>query len=114
MNLFYLLMTMALLPLWRIGRMSNIQTELTFEIRSKGGFGDEFKILIYADVDRDGHPDNIEMFWQNFVTKQQKELPKYVRAFVEKEYEYEIDGALQLASAEVDDTAYDQWKESFL
>ena len=93
--------------------MTNISTELTVDIRSKGGFGDEFKIEIYADVDRDGHPDNIEMFWSNYVTKQQKELPKHVRAFVENEYFMAIDEALALETVQCDDMAYDLWKESF-
>jgi len=93
--------------------MSNVSTDITLDIRSKGGFGDEFKIEIYADVDSDHCVENIEMFWSNHVTKQQKELPKRVRAYVEKEFDYEIDEVLQLAAVEVDDTAYDLWKEDF-
>lgn len=97
----------------RILRMTSISTELTVDIRSKGGFGDEFTIEIYADVDRDGHPDNIEMFWSNHNTKSQKELPKHVKTFVENNYFMAIDEALCLESVQCDDMAYDLWKESF-
>ena len=88
--------------------MTQFNTDITLDIR-----GHEFKIEIYGDVDRDGCAENIEMFWQNFKTKQQKDVPQRVRTYIEKEYGYEIDEAISLAAIDDGDFAYDCWKERY-
>jgi len=88
--------------------MTQFSTDINVVIRDR-----EFRIDITGDVDRDGCAENIEMFWQNFVTKQQKDLPKRVRTYIEKEYAYEIDDAISLAAIDDGDFAYDCWKERY-
>ena len=88
--------------------MTQFNTDITLDIR-----GHEFKIEIYGDVDRDGCAENIEMFWQNFKTKRQKDVPKRVRTYIEKEYGYEIDEAISLAAIDDGDFAYDCFKERY-
>ena len=64
--------------------MTQFNTDITLDIR-----GHEFKIEIYGDVDRDGCAENIEMFWQNFKTKQQKDVPHrpaYLYRFNKEKY----------------------------
>ena len=50
--------------------MYNVTTEITVELR-----GQEFEIDIWAEVDGDRVPDNIELYWQNPETSRSKELP---------------------------------------
>tara|TARA_B100000683_G_C12344770_1_gene496288 strand:- start:9 stop:278 length:270 start_codon:yes stop_codon:yes gene_type:complete len=88
--------------------MTQFSTDINVVIRDR-----EFRIDIYGDVDRDGFAENIEMFWQNVETKFQKDLPKRVRTYIEKEYAFEIDEAISLAAIDDGDFAYDCWKERY-
>ncbi len=85
-----------------------VSTEIEIEVR-----GQEFVIDIYADVDGDRVPDNIDLTWQNKKTYRQRDLPKRFKAHVEKHFDDLINEAICSAPLDYDDSAYDLWKESF-
>ena len=85
-----------------------VSTEIQIEVR-----GREFVIDIYADIDSDYVPDNIDLTWQNTKTYRHRDLPKRFQAYVEKHFDDEINEAICSAPIDFDDTAYDAWKESF-
>lgn len=84
-----------------------VSTEIQIEVR-----GREFVIDIYADIDGDYAPDNIDLQWKNPETLRHRDLPKRFQAYVEKHFDDEINEAISSAPLDFDDTAYDLWKES--
>ena len=90
--------------------MYNVTTEITVELR-----GQEFEIDIWAEVDRDRVPDNIELYWQNPETSRSKELPRRIKDFVEEKFNDAIHTAICEAPLDNSDCdyRYDLWKESF-
>lgn len=86
----------------------SVSTEIEIEVR-----GQEFVIDIYADVDGDYVPDNIDLTWQNKKTFRHRDLPKRMKAYVEKHFENEINSAICSAPLDYCDSLYDAWKEDF-
>tara|TARA_Y100000015_G_scaffold8916_1_gene8437 strand:- start:110 stop:358 length:249 start_codon:yes stop_codon:yes gene_type:complete len=82
--------------------MSNVSTDITITVK-----GQDLQIDIYADVDSDRVPDNIDLTWNS------KDLPPRLKAYVEEHFEDEINEAICLAPLDFDDTAYDLSKECF-
>ncbi|HCY82314.1 MAG TPA: hypothetical protein DHV22_12300 [Xanthomarina gelatinilytica] len=85
----------------------SVSTEIQIEVR-----GQEFVIDIYADVDGDHVPDNIELAWHSNKGII-KDLPKRMKAYVEEHFEDEINSAICSAPLDYSDSLYDTWKESF-
>ncbi len=84
-----------------------VNTEIEIEVR-----GQEFVIDIFADVNGDHVPDNIELAWRNDKGYMQ-ELPPRMKAYVEKHFDDEINGAIVSAPLDYSDSLYDAYKESF-
>jgi|TARA_Y100000033_G_scaffold14975_1_gene13880 hypothetical protein len=85
----------------------SVSTEIEIEVR-----GQEFVIDIYADVDGDRVPDNIELAWHS-KKGIVKDLPPRMKAYVEKNFEDLINDAICTAPLDYDDSAYDAYKEDF-
>lgn len=87
--------------------MNSVRTDIEISVK-----GQDLKIEIYADLDGDYVPIDIELEWYNEETKKQRELPRLLRDFVETNFYDDIHDAIARADIEIDDTAYDLWKES--
>tara|TARA_B100000927_G_scaffold246420_1_gene209358 strand:+ start:989 stop:1258 length:270 start_codon:yes stop_codon:yes gene_type:complete len=85
-----------------------VTTDIEIEVR-----GHEFVIDIFADVDGDYVPDNIDLQWKNTETLRHRDLPKRFKAYVEKHFDDAINQAICSAPLEYSDSLYDAWKESF-
>lgn len=85
----------------------SVSTEIEIEVR-----GQEFVIDIFADVDGDRVPDNIELAWRNN-KGYMKDLPPRMKAHVEKHFEDAINSAICSAPLDYNDALYDAYKESF-
>ena len=66
--------------------MSNVSTDITITVK-----GQDLQIDIYADVDSDRVPDNIDLTWNS------KDLPPRLKAYVEEHFEDEINEAICLS-----------------
>ena len=86
----------------------SVRTDLEISVK-----GQDLKIEIYADLDGDYVPTDIQLEWYNEETKRQRELPPLLKDFVEKKFDFEIHMAIAAANIDYDDTAYDLQKESF-
>tara|TARA_R100000329_G_scaffold14667_1_gene15125 strand:+ start:793 stop:1071 length:279 start_codon:yes stop_codon:yes gene_type:complete len=86
----------------------SVRTDLEISVK-----GQDLKIEIYADLDGDYVPTDIQLEWYNEETKKQRELPPLLKDFVEKKFDFEIHMAIAAANIDYDDTAYDLQKESF-
>tara|TARA_R100000353_G_scaffold4395_2_gene6516 strand:+ start:1134 stop:1412 length:279 start_codon:yes stop_codon:yes gene_type:complete len=86
----------------------SVRTDLEISVK-----GQDLKIEIYADLDGDYVPTDIQLEWFNEETKKQRELPPLLKDFVEKKFDFEIHMAIAAANIDYDDTAYDLQKESF-
>ena len=88
--------------------MNSVRTDLEISVK-----GQDLKIEIYADLDGDYVPTDIQLEWYNEETKKQRELRPLLRDFVEKNFYDQIHMAIAAANIDFDDTAHDAWKESF-
>jgi hypothetical protein len=88
--------------------MNSVRTDLEISVK-----GQDLKIEIYADLDGDYVPTDIQLEWYNEETKKQRELRPLLRDFVEKNFYDQIHMAIAAANIDFDDTAYDAWKEGF-
>lgn len=88
--------------------MNSVRTDLEISVK-----GQDLKIEIYADLDGDHVPTDIELEWYNEETKKQRGLPPLLRDFVEQNFYDEIHKAIAAADIDFDDYRYDLWKESF-
>ena len=86
----------------------SVRTDLEISVK-----GQDLKIEIYADLDGDYVPTDIQLEWFNEETKKQRELPPLLKDFVENKFDFEIHMAIAAANIDYDDTAYDLQKESF-
>lgn len=86
----------------------NVRTDLEISVK-----GQDLKIEIYADLDGDHVPTDIQLEWYNEETKKQRELPPLLKDFVEQNFYDEINMAIAAADIDFDDYRYDLSKECF-
>ena len=92
----------------RGNKMNSVRTDIEISVK-----GQDLKIEIYADLDGDYVPTDIQLEWYNEETKKQKELRPLLRDFVEQNFYDEIHMAIAAADVDFDDYRYDLQKESF-